>query len=117
MFHRRTIFAALAGSVAFASALPTIAQEFPNRPVTMVVPFPAGGITDAVARALANKMGDQLGKPVVVDNRPGGGGQIASSRPTATPCSWARPKCSPSIPRCSAGSRMTRSRTSRPSPR
>ena len=79
MFHRRTIFAALAGSVALASALPTIAQEFPNRPVTMVVPFPAGGITDAVARALANKMGDQLGKPVVVDNRPGGGGQIAAA--------------------------------------
>ncbi|MDR0216019.1 MAG: tripartite tricarboxylate transporter substrate binding protein [Comamonas sp.] len=45
----------------------------------MVVPFPAGGITDAVARALASKMGEQLGKPVIVDNRPGGGGQIAAA--------------------------------------
>ncbi|MPS93299.1 MAG: tripartite tricarboxylate transporter substrate binding protein [Comamonas sp.] len=56
-----------------------IAQNFPSRAVTMVVPFPAGGITDAVARALATKMGEQLGKPVIVDNRPGGGGQIAAA--------------------------------------
>ncbi|WP_309278846.1 tripartite tricarboxylate transporter substrate binding protein [Comamonas sp.] len=60
-------------------SVPALSQNFPLRPVTMVVPFPAGGITDAVARALASKMGEQLGKPVIVDNRPGGGGQIAAA--------------------------------------
>jgi tripartite-type tricarboxylate transporter receptor subunit TctC len=46
----------------------------------MVVPFPAGGITDTIARALAQKMGDTLGQSVIVDNKPGGGGQIAATQ-------------------------------------
>ena len=79
MLNRRSTFAALAAGLLMGTALPVVAQSFPNRPVTMVVPFPAGGITDTVARALAAKMGDQLGKPVIVDNRPGGGGQIAAA--------------------------------------
>lgn len=79
MWNRRQLFAAGATSLAACLGTPAIAQNFPNRAVTMVVPFPAGGITDAVARALASKMGEQLGKPVIVDNRPGGGGQIAAA--------------------------------------
>lgn len=79
MWNRRQLFAAGAASLAACLGTPAIAQNFPNRAVTMVVPFPAGGITDAVARALASKMGEQLGKPVIVDNRPGGGGQIAAA--------------------------------------
>lgn len=79
MWNRRQLFAACAASLAACLGTPAIAQNFPNRAVTMVVPFPAGGITDAVARALASKMGEQLGKPVIVDNRPGGGGQIAAA--------------------------------------
>ena len=79
MWNRRQLFAAGAASLAACVGAPAIAQNFPNRAVTMVVPFPAGGITDAVARALASKMGEQLGKPVIVDNRPGGGGQIAAA--------------------------------------
>lgn len=80
MWNRRTvIFAAVAAITAPCAQIAMAQQSFPNRPVTMVVPFPAGGITDAIARALASKMGDQLGKPVVVDNRPGGGGQIAAA--------------------------------------
>lgn len=79
MWNRRHLLAACAASLAACTGSAAIAQSFPNRAVTMVVPFPAGGITDAVARALANKMGEQLGKPVVVDNRPGGGGQIAAA--------------------------------------
>lgn len=78
MHNRRTLTRLFLASLACA-ALPVQAQTFPSRPVAMVVPFPAGGITDAVARALAQKMGEQLGKPVVVDNRPGGGGQIAAA--------------------------------------
>jgi tripartite-type tricarboxylate transporter receptor subunit TctC len=79
MWNRRQLIAAGAASLATCVGAPAIAQNFPNRAVTMVVPFPAGGITDAVARALASKMGEQLGKPVIVDNRPGGGGQIAAA--------------------------------------
>lgn len=76
MLNRRTLIAA--GALAL-SATTGFAQDFPSRAVTMVVPFPAGGITDTLARALAQKMGDTLGKPVVVDNKPGGGGQIAAA--------------------------------------
>ncbi|MBV8249365.1 MAG: tripartite tricarboxylate transporter substrate binding protein [Comamonas sp.] len=79
MWNRRQLLAAGAASLVACVGTPAIAQNFPNRAVTMVVPFPAGGITDAVARALATKMGEQLGKPVIVDNRPGGGGQIAAA--------------------------------------
>lgn len=77
MLTRRHLFAAAVAATTLIQ--PTYAQDYPNRSVTMVVPFPAGGITDALARALAQKMGDQLGKPVVVDNKPGGGGQIAAA--------------------------------------
>lgn len=77
MFNRRTLLSATA--LALTATFGAHAQTFPTRTVTMVVPFPAGGITDAIARALAQKMGDQLGKPVIVDNKPGGGGQIAAN--------------------------------------
>lgn len=53
-----------------------MAQEFPNKPLRIVVPFPPGGVTDLVARTIAKTMGDDLGQPVVVDNRPGAGGKI-----------------------------------------
>lgn len=79
MWNRRNLLSLTALTLS-AVAVPVLAQtSFPSRPITMVVPFPAGGITDAVARTLAQKMGDHLGKPVVVDNKPGGGGQIAAS--------------------------------------
>ena len=52
---------------------------FPSRPVTMVVPFPAGGALDVVARALADEMRKHLGQPVVVENRTGAGGTLGSS--------------------------------------
>ncbi|MFJ1258465.1 Bug family tripartite tricarboxylate transporter substrate binding protein [Cupriavidus sp. CuC1] len=57
---------------------PVHADTFPSHPLTIVVPFPAGGVTDMIARQMAQQMQAGLGKPVVVENRPGGGGQIAA---------------------------------------
>ncbi len=54
------------------------AQAYPNKPVRMIVPFPAGGATDLFARVLSQKLGEKLGNSVVVENRPGAGGTIGS---------------------------------------
>ena len=66
---------------ALGLALPAVwaaAQTFPTRTVTIVVPFPAGGALDMVARSLAEQMRTDLGQPVIVDNRPGAGGTVGS---------------------------------------
>jgi tripartite-type tricarboxylate transporter receptor subunit TctC len=68
---------ALATLVALAAAH---AQVYPSRPITMVVPFPAGGSTDAVARIVAERMRVSLGQPVVIENVGGAGGSIGVGR-------------------------------------
>jgi tripartite-type tricarboxylate transporter receptor subunit TctC len=65
------VFCAVAGNVARA-------QTFPNRPITLVVPFPPGGVTDPVARVVGAKMTESIGQTVVVDNKPGAAGIIAA---------------------------------------
>lgn len=55
------------------------AQAWPDRPITLVVPFPAGGGTDAFARPLAAHMGNKLGKQVIIDNRGGAGGTVGAA--------------------------------------
>ena len=54
------------------------AQSYPNRPIKMIVPFPAGGPPDTIARLVANDMSSRLGQNVVIDNRPGGGATIGT---------------------------------------
>jgi tripartite-type tricarboxylate transporter receptor subunit TctC len=56
------------------------AQSYPNRPVTIFVPFPAGSATDTVARLIGTKMSEQLHQPMIVENVPGAGGTIAAGR-------------------------------------
>lgn len=70
----------VAVSVALLSSLPIAARaaEYPDKPITLVVPFGAGGITDLVARATGKALSDQLGQSIVVENRPGAGGNIAA---------------------------------------
>ncbi|HSN42070.1 MAG TPA: tripartite tricarboxylate transporter substrate-binding protein, partial [Burkholderiales bacterium] len=68
----------LLGALALSAAVPLHAQSFPARPVRLVVPYPAGGANDIVARLIAPRMGEQLGQNVVVDNRGGGNTLIGS---------------------------------------
>ena len=77
MFQRRHILQALG-----ACALGTLAsagrtQNFPSKPLRIVVPFGAGGVADLTARAVGQKLSEQLGQAVIVDNRPGAGGVVA----------------------------------------
>jgi len=68
----------LAGLAALAFALSAFGQQYPSRPVRMLVGYAAGGGADALARIVAGKLGDALGQQVVVDNRPGAGATVAA---------------------------------------
>jgi len=67
----------LSMSAVFASASAQ-AQVYPNKPIKMIVPFPAGGTTDIVARLVAQRMSESMGQPVVVENKGGAGGAIGA---------------------------------------
>ncbi|MFT3800056.1 MAG: tripartite tricarboxylate transporter substrate binding protein [Burkholderiaceae bacterium] len=72
---RRAVLALMGASL----VAPTQAQTYPSKTITMVVPYPPGGGTDAVARLIAEKVGKQLGQTIVVDNRAGASGTLGTS--------------------------------------
>jgi tripartite-type tricarboxylate transporter receptor subunit TctC len=74
MLRRSLVLAA----ALLAAALPALAQTWPAKTVKIIVPFPAGGPTDVLTRFLADKLGGQLGQPVIVENKPGAGGSIGA---------------------------------------
>jgi tripartite-type tricarboxylate transporter receptor subunit TctC len=81
LVKRRTALAlAMVAASALALGTAAQAQEFPDRPVTLVVPFAAGGSTDVVARIIGQKMADDLGQQIVVENVAGAGGNLGADR-------------------------------------
>src|SRR5215831_10114440 len=75
LVRKFAVIAALAVSAAFH---PAQAQDYPNRPITLIIPFAPGGSTSIVGRGLAEKMSELLGEKIVVDNRPGAGGTVGT---------------------------------------
>src|SRR5271155_1434140 len=69
---------ALAAALLPLSLVPTAAQDYPSRPITLIVPYPAGGGVDAMGRIVGQKLADALGQQVVIENRGGAGGMIGT---------------------------------------
>ncbi len=84
----RTRFLLVLAAIAAATVLLTYAaraQNYPSRPVRIIVPFAAGGIGDITTRLIAEKLGDRLGERFIVDNQPGAGGIAAARSVLAAP--------------------------------
>ena len=63
-------------ALAMANVYPALAETWPTRPIRFIVPFAPGGGGDVVGRIIGQRMSEQLGKPLVIDNRAGGGGTL-----------------------------------------
>src|SRR3954454_15665814 len=79
MIADRSTAALAAAALLFALASGALAQDnYPSRPITLLVPFPPGGSADTVIRPVAQKAADNMKATIVIDNRPGGGGNVAA---------------------------------------
>ena len=79
--HFLTAAASTLGASLIALILPlgvAVAQEYPDKPVHLIVPFPPGGGADILARTVAPRLAQALGKPIVVENKPGAGGNVGA---------------------------------------
>ena len=84
--HRRTFSVAVTAALVLAAPTLVQAQQaFPTKPITMIVPFPAGGLADIVARPVAEAMSRELGQPVVIENKGGAGGGIGMGMAAKAP--------------------------------
>jgi tripartite-type tricarboxylate transporter receptor subunit TctC len=79
MTQSRATFLGLAGSYVAMRALPALADTYPDRPIRLVIGFPPGGPSDILARVVAQGLSQRLGQAVIVDNRPGAGGNVAGA--------------------------------------
>jgi tripartite-type tricarboxylate transporter receptor subunit TctC len=79
VLERRQVLRGLAATAALAALGAHAQSEFPARPVTLIVPFAAGGATDSLLRHMADIAGKELGQPVVVDNKPGAAGVLGAN--------------------------------------
>ncbi|MDQ0023372.1 tripartite-type tricarboxylate transporter receptor subunit TctC [Variovorax paradoxus] len=75
----------VAVALCMAASTASLAQSYPNKPVRLIVPFPAAGATDLFARTLGQKMSEKLGATLIVDNKPGAGGAIGSDMVAKAP--------------------------------
>ena len=82
---RRSLLAVAAATAATLAAGPAAAQAYPSKPITMIVPFSAGGTTDILARIVGQALSTELGQSVVIDNRAGAGGNIGGQLAARAP--------------------------------
>jgi tripartite-type tricarboxylate transporter receptor subunit TctC len=75
---QRQIASMLAACWVGLLAQASFAQDYPNKPIKMITPYPPGGPTDVLARAISQKLGERLGQPIIIDNRPGASGMIGA---------------------------------------
>jgi tripartite-type tricarboxylate transporter receptor subunit TctC len=75
---RRNVLLPLLATLSFGLATPAAADDYPTKPITLIVPFPAGGGVDVIGRIVADKLAAELGQPVVIDNRGGAAGVIGT---------------------------------------
>ena len=86
---RKSLMAVVAAALGLAWAGMAAAQDYPTRPITMIVPFPAGGATDTLARFLGEKLRPILGQAIVIENVAGAAGSIGVGRAVRSPAAKA----------------------------